>query len=124
MSDAAIEVNEEIYCHFHKQWDNFPSPVMLLRKDRTILAINKTGLDLRITAGMHCTELSTKKACQRCQANQALAEKSGKRAVGYNGQYKVFFDTYWIPLAGEEDLYLHFSINISEYAKESLFPPK
>jgi predicted xylose isomerase-like sugar epimerase len=55
---------------------------------------------------------------------QALAEKSGKRAVGYNGQYKVVFDTYWIPLAGEEDLYLHFSINISEYAKESLFPPK
>jgi hypothetical protein len=52
-----------------------------------------------------------------CQANRALEEQMAKRVVSY-------VDAYWIPLAGEKDIYLHYSADISPYAAEHIFPAK
>lgn len=58
------------------------------------------------------------------RANKALREQAGVRAVGYIEHMGVVLDTYWIPLAGAEDLYVHFGIDITEFAADRLFPKK
>jgi len=40
---AAHEVSAETRSNFHLFCDNFPFPVMLVHRDRTILAVNKAG---------------------------------------------------------------------------------
>jgi hypothetical protein len=57
-----------------------------------------------------------------CLANQALIEQTAKRVVGYFDFRGAVLDSYWIPLAGSDDLFLHFACDITEWAKESLLP--
>ncbi len=118
----ATEISNELRQNFHINWDNFPFPVMLIQKDRMILAINRTAQEIGIPEGVRCTDLSAGDGCKRCKANQALKEQSGKRLVSYYEPMEKVLDSYWIPLAGEEDLYLHFGIDITEYVSEQQFP--
>jgi len=45
------EISEEIRRNFHLFWDNFPFPVMLVHKERTIIDRNKAGETAGYTAG-------------------------------------------------------------------------
>ena len=72
--------------------------------------------------GSRCADLGDKEGHKVCQANQALREQSAKRLVSYIAPAKAVFDTYWVPLAGSEDFYLHFFTDITEYAAERMFP--
>lgn len=116
------EVTEEIRRNFHLFWDNFPFPVMLVHKDRTIIDRNKLGETVGYTPGSRCVDIGSSEDHRGCQANLALREQTAKRVVGYVEPAKAVFDSYWIPLAGSEDLYLHFFTDITEYAAERLFP--
>ena len=118
------EISEELLRNFHLFWDNFPFPVMLVHKDRTIIDRNKAGEAAGYTAGSRCTDLGNMEDHKGCLANFALREQSAKRVVGYVKPAGAVFDTYWIPLAGSEDLYLHFFTDITEYAAERLIPTK
>jgi hypothetical protein len=119
-----IEISEEIHRNFHLFWDNFPFPVMLVYKDRTILDRNTAGEAVGYIAGSRCADIGIKEDHKGCMANQALREKTAKRVVGYVAPAGAVFDSYWIPLAGSEDIYLHFFTDITEYAAERLLPAK
>lgn len=119
---ANHQLNDEIRKNFHLFYDNFPFPVMLIHKDRTILAVNKTGEDQGYPTGVRCIEMGKRDYHQVCLATQALAEQTAKRLVAYFDFREAVLDTYWIPLAGSDDLFLHFSPDITEWAKESLIP--
>jgi len=121
MNTSTVESNEDIYSHFHLQWDNFPYPVMLIYKDRTILARNKTAQKIGISAGGRCYEMGTKNSHKGCQANQALEERTAKHCVEYREDLGRVWDRYWVPLAGSEDTFLHFNIDITEHASERFF---
>ena len=113
---------EEHIRNFHSQWDNFPFSVMLIRKDRTIVAVNAAAQGVGVIEGVRCCDLGTKESHNVCMANCALKEQKAQRLTGYFDDYKMVLDTYWIPVAGEEDLYIHFSIDITEYAAPRMFP--
>lgn len=117
-----VKINDEIHRNFHLFWDNFPFPVMLIYKDRSILARNRSAEEIGIPVGVRCTDLSVDDSCKRCQATQALKEQRGKRLVSYYAPMEKVLDSYWIPLEGEADLYLHFGIDITDFAAEHLFP--
>jgi hypothetical protein len=117
-----FDLSDEIRQNFHLFWDRFPFPVMLVHKSRTILAINRTAAEVGYPTGMRCCDLGRKEDHQVCQANAALQEQTGKRLVGYVEAAKAVLDSYWIPLAGVEDVYVHFGIDITEYAAERLLP--
>lgn len=119
---STIEISEEVRRNFHLFWDNFPFPVMLVYKDRTILDRNTAGEAVGYLPGSRCADLGDKEGHKVCQANQALREQSAKRLVSYIEPAKAVFDTYWVPLAGSEDIYLHFFTDITEYAAERMFP--
>ena len=118
----ATEISNELRQNFHINWDNFPFPVMLIQKDRMILAINKTAQEMGIPEGTQCFNLADGAVCKGCQAGQALKEQSTKRNVSYNAAFEKVLDSYWVPLAGEEDLYLHLNVDITEHASEQQFP--
>jgi hypothetical protein len=121
---SAIEISDEIRRNFHLFWDNFPAPVMLVYKDRTIVEANRAGQELGCPIGMKCVEIGEKTHHAKCRANVAMREKEGVREVGYYEHLGQVIDGYWIPLAGQEDFYVHFGIDITEYAAERLFPKK
>ena len=118
------KISEELSRNFHLFWDNFPFPVMLIRKDRTIVDLNKAGKAMGCVSGTRCVDMGKKEDHCGCLANQALQEQTAKRVVAYQDSYGMVLDSYWVPLAGEEDLYLHFSIDITEYAAGRMFPKK
>lgn len=119
---AANEINDEILSNFHLFCDNFPFPVMLVRKDRTILAVNKSGETAGYPTGIRCVDMGEKEHHKGCMANQALKEQTAKRVVDYFDFAGAVLDSYWIPLAGSDELYLHFGIDITPWASESLLP--
>lgn len=121
---AAHQISDEIRSNFHLFYDNFPFSVMLVHKDRTILAMNKTAETAGYQTGIRCVDMGQKEHHKGCQANQALAEQTAKRVVAYFDFAGAVLDSYWIPLAGSSDLYLHFAADITEWAKESLVPKK
>jgi hypothetical protein len=117
-------ISPELDKNFHLFWDNYPFPVMLVRKDRTIVALNKVATALGCVPGTRCVDIGKKEDHCGCQANQALQQQEAKRVVAYQASYAMVLDSYWIPLAGVDDLYLHFSADITEYAAERMFPAK
>jgi hypothetical protein len=118
------EVSEELIRNFHIFWDNYPFPAMLVYKDRTILDVNKAGEAAGCQTGTRCIDTGKKEDHAGCLANQALKEHTAKRVVAYAENMGLVVDGYWVPLAGEQDIYLHFFADITEYAAEKMFPKK
>jgi hypothetical protein len=119
---SIIELKEEVLCHFHIFWDNFPFPVMLVHKDRTILDRNSAAEAMGCVVGTRCIDRGTKAMHKNCQANVALREKTGKRVVAFVEQMGMVMDSYWVPLAGYEDVFIHFGIDITPYADMESLP--
>lgn len=116
-----LEISTELRRNFHIFWDNFPFPVMLVYKDRTIIDSNTAGATMFIP-GTRCSDNGKPESHRGCLANQALQEQSAKRIVAYAPDFEMVVDGYWVPLAGEPDIYLHFFADITEYAAEKMFP--
>jgi hypothetical protein len=113
-----IQLDEEIRHYFHLFWDNFPFPVMLNRKDRTILECNKAAKEAGIVLGTRCIDRGTKELHKGCLADQALRKQTSKRMVAYLEPLKIVMDSYWVPLSGYPDLYIHFGIDITDYVTQ------
>lgn len=118
------EISEELIRNFHIFWDNYPFPVMLVYKDRTILDINHAGVAAGCVSGTRCVDTGKREDHAGCLANQALKEGTAKRVVAYAENMGMVIDGYWVPLAGEQDIYLHFFADITEYAADRMFPKK
>ncbi|MGE4542948.1 MAG: hypothetical protein AB7D06_02450 [Pedobacter sp.] len=119
-----IQINEEIRKNFHLFWGNYPAPVMLIQKDKTILEVNKAGQAAGYPVGVRCIDLGEKKHHEGCAADKALQEGAAVRAVAYIEHAGIVGEVNWIPLAGSNDLFLHFIDDITEYAAERLLPAK
>ena len=117
-------ISEEIIRTFHLFWDNFPFPVMLLHKDRTIIDRNKAAETAGFPVGTRCADMGEKEYHRGCQANVALKKGTAMRDVSFFEPANAVLDSYWVPLAGNDELYVHFSIDISPYAAEHMFPKK
>ena len=104
---------------FHKMWDAFPHLVLLLERDRTIVASNRVAKQRGAVPGLKCYEWAGAEAIHpTCKGNVALNQQDAQRNVA-NYQGRVL-DSYWLPVGGSPDLMLHFSVDITQYAKEEL----
>ena len=116
-----VKEMEGIIKAFHTNWDIHPYPTMLIRKDRTILAVNKAGGSLGIPVGVRCFQLAKNdKICPGCQADRALKENKGIQVASYQAPMKQFIETFWVPLDGVEGVYLHYGNDISQWVKDEL----
>jgi len=119
--DSAI--SPDVLRAFHLMWGVFPSSALLVRRNRTIVACNQAALDKGMANGMKCFQRSSDKVHDFCRANVALDDGVAARSVGYRAASKKVNDSYWLPVAGEKDLFVHVTIDITEYAKPELFKP-
>ncbi|HEY3425936.1 MAG TPA: hypothetical protein VGL27_14145 [Negativicutes bacterium] len=101
-------VDSKIVEAFHLMWGNFPEPVMLVHKNRDILAVNEACSKAGGVIGIKCSSIGSPDQHKRCLANQALAaqqatysksESNGKAVIGY-----------WIPISGYPEIYVHFGV--------------
>lgn len=118
----APQLSEEIRRNFHLFWDNYPAAVILAYKDRTIIEVNKVAQERGYPVGVRCISMGEAKHHAGCKLHMALSEKKAVRDVAYYDFLGQVIDTYWIPLAGADEFYVHFANDISEYAAERLFP--
>lgn len=95
---------------FQLTWENFPDAMMLVRRDRTILARNAAMVAQpgSLPEGDKCFRANAregKTTCQACRANEALWEQKAVVCEGDLGGQRI--RGYWIPLAGSSELYIH-----------------
>jgi hypothetical protein len=114
-------INPDILKAFHLMWDAFPSSAMLVMRNRTIQACNQAATDKGLAVGMKCFQLTSDKVHNFCRANAALDNGVAEQSVGYRAASKKVNNSYWLPIAGEKDLFVHVTIDITEYAKPELF---
>lgn len=119
---ASHEISDEIRRNFHLFYDNFPFPVILAHKDRTILEVNKKGAEVGYPTGVRCVDMGQKEHHKSCLANKAFAEQTATRLVAYFDFTGMVLDSYWIPLAGSDELFVHYGADITEWASEKLLP--
>jgi hypothetical protein len=95
---------------FQLMWGNFPDPMMLVHRDRTILAAN-SAWPAAVT-GTKCFSNNPdpnnvdNNACKACQANKALKLGAAVVCDGDVGGGKRVRG-YWIPLKGSSEVFLH-----------------
>lgn len=99
--DAIIE-------SFHALWGNFPERARLIRKDRTVLAVNKAAEAEGLLAGVRCIDAPPRASHAGCLGNQSLKDGCGQCNLSVNGKRM----RYWVPVEGCEDVFVHFSIPI------------
>jgi len=105
-----IKVDPSIIEAFALMWGQFPEPVTLVHKNRTVLAVNEAGQELR-EVGTNCAKQGSPEAHRGCLANQALKLGKATYVKGeYNGHKMI---SYWIPLAGYPELFVHFGVGIT-----------
>ena len=102
-------IEEELVKSFNLMWGKFPAPIVLIHKSKTIISSNKQAKILsqgKLTYGLKCTSMPGDH--KNCKANQALKEqKSMTSPFELNGVQNL---SYWVPLNGEADYYLHFCL--------------
>jgi len=121
--------------------DSLPHPAMLIKNDKTILAANRIAREEGAKVGCICWRdflqseyipedhkryINQHKGsippggtqCTFCKADQVLETNEPVNQVVEI--FEELWDTHWVPL--EDDLYLHYAINISEHkrAEEAL----
>lgn len=104
-------VDQKTLDAFEQMWGPFPEPVLLLYKDRTILATNEMARAIGISTGVKCFSLNPEAKgdnCRQCRANLALREgRTICEESAPNGQHVI---GYWMPLKTNSDVYVHLGI--------------
>lgn len=93
---------------FDLLWGRFPDPMLLVRRDRTILAQNDAARAQPWgVVGGKCYAVHGSRAhvCQGCQADAALDQGSAIACEGIEGGKRI--RNYWIPVKGVPDVYVH-----------------
>ena len=101
---------------FQMMWGNFPEAVMLIHKNREILAVNDVCRNAGGVVGIKCTELGGPENHKNCLANQAIAlKKTAYRKSEAGGKIVI---GYWMPLTDYPEVYVHFGVGtIIDYDK-------
>jgi hypothetical protein len=114
-------VDQKVLDAFDMMWGPFPEPVMLIHKDRTILAVNDTARTSGVPVGVKCSSRNPENTgdnhCRHCQAAKALRAAEAVSTYGVYGERHM--KGYWIPLKEYPDVYLHFGVNITEDIKQA-----
>ena len=102
---------EEIIRAFHAMWDNYPEQVRLIDRTFLVLAGNKAYLAAGGRTGIRCNT-GNPELHRGCQAIASLNTREAK--IKDSEHSGVTWHSYWIPVEGEENLYVHFTNGLNE----------
>lgn len=114
---------QELKSAFKQMWGHYPAPVMLLRRDHVIIGTNRAAETAGIPEGINCYTLAGRdKICAHCKAAKARRSGTGIRETAFSQSLGRVMDGFWIPLDGNEDYYVHFGNDVTEFADPKRFP--
>jgi hypothetical protein len=101
---------------FHLMWGNFPEAVQLTYKNREVIALNKASLKIGRTTGTKCSLRGKPEDHRGCPANQVMKTQQPMfKKLKFYGREII---TYWLPVDGYPDFFIHFAIGaIIDYDK-------
>jgi len=102
---------------FYLMWGNFPEAVQLTHKSREIIALNAECERFGRVKGMICSSHGAPEAHQGCLANQALKTQQPVVKKQIFGDAEI--TTYWLPVDGYPDLFIHFGVGIRAMLEKS-----
>lgn len=102
---------EEIVQAFHLMWDIYPEQVRLIDRHFRVVAGNPayTGAGGQVEVQCNVGPAEMHKGCQAMTALKSGETKSIRAQAG-----DAVFESFWIPVAGEEDYYVHFTNGLNE----------
>ncbi|MDR0620354.1 MAG: hypothetical protein LBJ61_00510 [Deltaproteobacteria bacterium] len=108
--ETEYPVDEKLLNAFHLMYDCYPEPVQLAHVSRTILAVNPAGLAAGKAVGLKCSKIGPPEGHRGCLATHAVKELKAKwRQVDATATLGRKFVTFWLPLEGYPNYYVHFS---------------
>lgn len=115
MIDKSVNENDLIAA-FDLMWGKYPEPVRLINNKFIIVAANESYKALGGTAGMRCNTLGTPELHHGCKAIESL--NSQETQILTSDKSGVKWTTYWIPVNGYPDYFIHFTDGMNNYIKE------
>jgi len=102
---------EELIQAFHLMWENYPEAVRLIRRGFQVVAGNRVYLAQGGQIGGRCN-VGDPSLHRGCQAMNALNSRETRRKQ--TEVYGVRWDSYWIPVEGTDEYFIHFTNGINE----------
>lgn len=93
---------------FHMMWDHFPEPVLLIKKNRRIYAVNRKAASFGMGKQVRCIDRGNPEQHKGCLCNRAVDEKRTVCSMYQSQAGKAY--GFWMPVAGAEEYILHFSV--------------
>lgn len=109
--------DEELIQAFHVMWNDFPEAVMIIKKDREIIAVNSKAADFGLKPGMKCSSLGSPEQHKGCLCNRA-ADSKQTVAITYQGPFGKAYG-YWIPISERPEWIIHFGVGSTFAYEES-----
>ena len=108
---------QELIRAFHMMWDNYPESVRLIDRKFRVVAGNTAYLQMGGQVEIKCN--TGDPALHRgCQAMACLKARETKKLV--TEVEGVPWDTFWIPVEGTEDYYVHFTNGLNAYIAKKM----
>jgi hypothetical protein len=106
---------EEIVQAFHLMWDGYPEQVRLIDRHYRVVAGNPAYIGAGGQTEVQCN-VGPAEMHKGCQAMAALRSGETKSVSHQAGDTRV--ESFWIPVAGEGEYYVHFTNGLNEIIRK------
>jgi hypothetical protein len=110
-----MKTRDELIEAFHLMWDRYPEQVRLIDRHFTVIAGNPAYTEAGGQTGVKCNvgDPAFHKGCQAIAALNAKETRTVKAEMG-----GITWESFWVPVAGEEDYYIHFTNGLNESIRQ------
>ena len=111
------QIEVELSKAFHLMYDGFPEPVQLTHRTHRVVAVNPAMEKYGRTPGMNCARGCPGLKAGFCRHVQMMKKAKAAWLFGASAADKQPLPTYWIPVSGHPEYYIHYGIGVAiDYA--------
>lgn len=100
---------------FQMMWGNYHEPVRLIHRSFKVVAANNAYLATGGEIGGKCNATNPELHVG-CRAMECLRER--KTTNKTSEMYGVRWDSFWVPVEGSEDYFVHFTNGMNEFMEK------
>jgi len=97
-------------------WGKYNEPVRLIDRNFNIVAVNEASKVMGDVAGVKCNATNSSQMHKGCKAMVAL--KTNVAQVMTSEKDGIQWTSFWIPVSGFPDHYIHFTNGMNEYIEK------
>ena len=105
----------QVITAFEMMWGKYTEPVRLIHRNFDIIAVNEACKAIGIVEGVKCNAKNPEMH-KGCKAMEAL--KTNVAKVVTSERDGMPWTTFWIPVSGFPDYYIHFTNGLNEYMEK------